>query len=254
MPQMKYEKHNARQLFVEKGIERVSFSAVADSCGIARATLYKYFPDKESLLWAIHRQALRTFGNALLARAEARPLTALERFSVYFEELARRFELDPDFLLFFDLFEKTYQAETARRGSAVYERMFRPGDFGSGDTARFLCENFNDGSLRAGLDAQLTAVSATYTAVYVLIGLGKDRAPLSLKYGMEAPAMARFLFDAFLQASAQTEPRLAERPETEKACRIRFGMARFLCSQKNRSKGWTKRRKEIDTVRCRAIL
>ena len=104
MPQMKYEKHNARQLFVEKGIERVSFSAVADSCGIARATLYKYFPDKESLLWAIHRQALRTFGNALLARAEARPLTALERFSVYFEELARRFELDPDFLLFFDLF------------------------------------------------------------------------------------------------------------------------------------------------------
>jgi len=121
---MKYEKHNARQyeqilraarqLFVEKGIERVSFSAVADSCGIARATLYKYFPDKESLLWAIHRQALRTFGNALLARAEARPLTALERFSVYFEELARRFELDPDFLLFFDLFEKTYQAETAR--------------------------------------------------------------------------------------------------------------------------------------------
>ena len=209
MPQMKYEKHNARQyeqilraarqLFVEKGIERVSFSAVADSCGIARATLYKYFPDKESLLWAIHRQALRTFGNALLARAEARPLTALERFSVYFEELARRFELDPDFLLFFDLFEKTYQAETARRGSAVYERMFRPGDFGSGDTARFLCENFNDGSLRAGLDAQLTAVSATYTAVYVLIGLGKDRAPLSLKYGMEAPAMARFFFDAFLR-------------------------------------------------------
>ena len=77
--------------------------------------------------------------------------------------------------------------------------MFRPGDFGSGDTARFLCENFNDGSLRAGLDAQLTAVSATYTAVYVLIGLGKDRAPLSLKYGMEAPAMARFLFDAFLR-------------------------------------------------------
>ena len=123
MPQMKYEKHNARQLFVEKGIERVSFSAVADSCGIARATLYKYFPDKESLLWAIHRQALRTFGNALLARAEARPLTALERFSVYFEELARRFELDPDFLLFFDLFEKTYQVETARRGSAVYARI-----------------------------------------------------------------------------------------------------------------------------------
>ena len=43
VPQMKYEKHNARQLFVEKGIERVSFSAVADSCGIARAAL-QIFP------------------------------------------------------------------------------------------------------------------------------------------------------------------------------------------------------------------
>lgn len=127
MPQMKYEKHNARQyeqilraarqLFVEKGIERVSFSAVADSCGIARATLYKYFPDKESLLWAIHRQALRTFGNALLARAEARPLTALERFSVYFEELARRFELDPDFLLFSTCLKKPIRRK--RRGVAA---------------------------------------------------------------------------------------------------------------------------------------
>ncbi|MFR9159230.1 MAG: TetR/AcrR family transcriptional regulator [Ruthenibacterium lactatiformans] len=113
---MKYEKHNARQLFVEKGIERVSFSAVADSCGIARATLYKYFPDKESLLWAIHRQALRTFGNALLARAEARPLTALERFSVYFEELARRFELDPDFLYFSTCLKKPIRRK--RRGVA----------------------------------------------------------------------------------------------------------------------------------------
>ena len=94
--------------------------------------------------------------------------------------------------------------------------MFRPGDFGSGDTARFLCENFNDGSLRAGLDAQLTAVSATYTAVYVLIGLGKDRAPLSLKYGMEAPAWRGFYLMHFCGASAQTEPRLAERPERKK--------------------------------------
>lgn len=124
MPQMKYEKHNARQLFVEKGIERVSFSAVADSCGIARATLYKYFPDKESLLWAIHRQALRTFGNALLARAEARPLTALERFSVYFEELARRFELDPDFLLFSTCLKKPIRRK--RRGVAALLRADVP--------------------------------------------------------------------------------------------------------------------------------
>lgn len=172
---------------------------MADSCGIARATLYKYFPDKESLLWAIHRQALRTFGNALLARAEARPLTALERFSVYFEELARRFELDPDFLLFSTCLKKPIRRK--RRGVAA---LFTSGCSGREISAPATLHDFYARILTmapcgAGLDAQLTAVSATYTAVYALIGLGKDRAPLSLKYGVEAPAMARFLFDAFLR-------------------------------------------------------
>ena len=77
---------------------------VAARCGIARTTLYKYFPDKESLLWAIQHQAFSSLGLALRARQTARPLTALERFAAYFEELVCRFELDPDFIRFLDLF------------------------------------------------------------------------------------------------------------------------------------------------------
>ena len=209
MLKAKYQKHTAAQyqqilqgaraLFVEQGIERVNFSAVAARCGIARTTLYKYFPDKESLLWAIQHQAFSSLGLALRARQAARPLTALERFAAYFEELVCRFELDPDFIRFLDLFEKTYQTETARRRSDIYNKMFHPGDFGSGDTVRFLCENFHDGSLRPELDPHTTAVSATYTALYALIGFSKDRAPLLLKYGVAAPGAARFLFDCFLR-------------------------------------------------------
>ena len=144
--------------------------------------------------------------------------------------------------MFFDLFEKTYQAETARRGSAVYGRMFRPGDFGSGDTARFLCENFNDGSLRAGLDAQLTAVSATYTAVYALIGLGKDRAPLSLKYGVEGPGHgAVFIRCISARHQRRRSPASLKGLKRKKACRIRFGMRHaFPCFQKNGSKAGRK--------------
>ena len=77
--------------------------------------------------------------------------------------------------------------------------MFHPGDFGSGDTVRFLCENFHDGSLRPELDPHTTAVSAAYTALYALTGFSKDRAPLLLKYGVAAPGAARFLFDCFLR-------------------------------------------------------
>ena len=111
---------------------------------------------------------------------------------MYLRSLPAGFERTRISFYFFDLFGKNLSGGNG----AAWQRCLRAdvpaGRFRLRRHCTILCENFNDGSLRAGLDAQLTAVSATYTAVYVLIGLGKDRAPLSLKYGMEAPAMARF--------------------------------------------------------------
>ncbi|WP_099205669.1 TetR/AcrR family transcriptional regulator [Scatolibacter rhodanostii] len=188
----------AQQLFIEEGIKNVSFSVLAEACGIARATLYKYFPDKETLLWEIQRRSFQQFGESLRKQDSEQQLSALERYALYFDVMLQGFQVNPNNFLFFDLFSKTYQGETLKSESAIYERVFHDKDFGTHDTARFLQKNFHDGSLKPTLDAELTAVSAVYSSIYLLVGLSKDNMSIAIKYGMPPQDMARFIFDSFL--------------------------------------------------------
>ena len=47
-------------LIAAHGLRSVSMSQVAEAAGVGRATLYKYFPDIESLLGAWHERAIET--------------------------------------------------------------------------------------------------------------------------------------------------------------------------------------------------
>ncbi|MFX0578362.1 TetR/AcrR family transcriptional regulator [Nocardia nepalensis] len=44
------------QLVLDRGLRSVTMSQIADATGISRATLYKYFPDVESILIAWHER------------------------------------------------------------------------------------------------------------------------------------------------------------------------------------------------------
>ena len=201
-----YEQHRSEQrdfildaaaaLFVERGIDAVSFSTVAASCKMTRSTLYRYFQDKQTLLWAISQRLLGRIGDGMKRRAGNG--SAFQRFRAYLEEFYQSFEENPDFLRFFGEFEDVYQEETARRGGEGYQKAFKPGDFGSGDTVRFLTEKFSDGSIRAGLDPTETAVAVTYAGIHAVVGLSKDRDVLALKYGVEAKRLVRLTFDMIL--------------------------------------------------------
>jgi AcrR family transcriptional regulator len=46
------------QLVVEHGLSAVSMSQIAETAGIGRATLYKYFPDVEAILLAWHERQI----------------------------------------------------------------------------------------------------------------------------------------------------------------------------------------------------
>lgn len=72
----------ARAHLVEVGFDRFSMGAVAKSAGVARATLYLYFPTREELLYTLHLQALRAWADALLARVgpSATPETFLAAY------------------------------------------------------------------------------------------------------------------------------------------------------------------------------
>ena len=64
MKEHKYVKHSdkqrfliletAEQLFMEYEIKEISMSRIAQECGITRATLYRYFENRDEIVWEIY--------------------------------------------------------------------------------------------------------------------------------------------------------------------------------------------------------
>src|SRR5438552_317996 len=63
----------AAALVAERGLRSVTMSEIAEQTGIGRATLYKYFPDVEAILFAWHEREIRGhLGQLAAARDQAR--------------------------------------------------------------------------------------------------------------------------------------------------------------------------------------
>ncbi len=73
--------HSALRAFREGGYHGTTLEQIARSLGLSKATLYHYFPDKESILFECHRRALRELDDAVV-------------------EADRRFERAPDRLAY----------------------------------------------------------------------------------------------------------------------------------------------------------
>jgi AcrR family transcriptional regulator len=74
-------------LVAEQGLRGVTMSRIAEESGIGRATLYKYFPDVESILAAWHERQIA--GHlAELAELRDRPGTSGERLEAVLERYA----------------------------------------------------------------------------------------------------------------------------------------------------------------------
>ncbi|MGK9169858.1 TetR/AcrR family transcriptional regulator [Inquilinus limosus] len=75
-------------LVAERGLRAVTMSEIAERAGIGRATLYKYFPDVETILRAWHvRRVSEHLGR--LTDARDRPGSAGERLAAVLEAFAR---------------------------------------------------------------------------------------------------------------------------------------------------------------------
>lgn len=68
------------RLVAEQGLLSVTMSGIADESGIGRATLYKYFPDVQSILLAWHEQMITSHLEHLEA-IRSQPGTATERLA-----------------------------------------------------------------------------------------------------------------------------------------------------------------------------
>lgn len=89
----KQERHHAildaAQTLLLRDPERVaSVAEVADEAGLAKGTVYLYFPSKEELLLALHERNIDGFFQPLIARLESsRPLTIDDMFQLTREHI-----------------------------------------------------------------------------------------------------------------------------------------------------------------------
>ena len=81
-------------LVAEHGLAAVTMSRIARETGIGRATLYKYFPDVESILVAWHQRNIARH-LAELAESAAKPGTPGQRVQAVLEAFAARIASSP---------------------------------------------------------------------------------------------------------------------------------------------------------------
>lgn len=136
----------SRELFFRHGFSRVSMDELAEDLGISKATIYRYFPDKESLL----REVLKEVRESMLAELERlradRKLSCREKLMSFFTSLGQTMssisrELLKD--IRFRLPEIWQEIETFRR-----EKIF-PVFCG------LVLEGVKKGEIRSDLDARL---------------------------------------------------------------------------------------------------
>lgn len=199
-----YTKHNnsqrqyilseAEKLFIEKGIDAVPFSGIADRCGIMRATLYRYFKNKEELLWAIFNSY---FSSAFQPLFEMNG-TTLERFEKYLDLAVSLYHTAPQSWLFFDVFFREYQEITTDSSMEKYDALNHE-KFGTGDTVRFLTLNFHDGSVRDDLPPVTTAVSFAYGVISIILLAAKAEKSFQHKYQVDSESFIRMNTQALLR-------------------------------------------------------
>ncbi|MCG8427062.1 MAG: TetR/AcrR family transcriptional regulator [Chromatiales bacterium] len=104
----------AETLWLEDQHEIANMHSVATAAGVAKGTLYLYFPSKEELFLSLHERQVRTFFEMIIERAhQAKPMNIHEMHTV-----VRRFiESTPAFLplttLVHGLLERQIPAETS---------------------------------------------------------------------------------------------------------------------------------------------
>ncbi len=206
----KYQKHSEKQfltilsiaekLFVERGIDKVNLTDIAGEYGIMRSTLYRYFRNKEEVLWHIMHRKTLAFFQKLTERFQSTGGTAFERYKTFVEILMEEFSAHAESFLFIGLFNPIYQNATSLKDNVLYNSIYQSDDFRSGDTVRFLMENFNDGSLKSSLDPKTTAVAVTYSAMSIVSGMSGQIDTLVAKYDTKAEEVVRISLNALLES------------------------------------------------------
>jgi AcrR family transcriptional regulator len=212
-PRKNYALHHDRQrecilkagekLFILNGIEATQITEIAAESGMTRATIYKYFPNKQEIAWEI----LKTFFEALRDFSElekwSEQWTGFERVEAFISSLFSFFWEDLDRARFMAQFDQIYA------GKWDADRMVNLLRDVLGERNRFLTravdEGRNDGSLRSNLNPELVSV----TIINLFIGLERRLASMpshvEAEYGQSVKDIYREACQLVLEGIRETQ-------------------------------------------------
>ena len=171
---------SARKLFNQRGIDRVTMAEITFASGLRTSTIYQYFSSKDDIVWSILEQVLAE-GAARAKAAFDGGTTALDRITALLEFMANDLTSHRDEVRFMAQFDAAYAREWSAERLITLEAQINPEGFDY--FVRLIREGVADGSLRAGLDPELTlhaVMNAVIGAQRRLASLGNR---IELEYG-----------------------------------------------------------------------
>lgn len=199
MKQKNYILDISEALFVKDGIQKVTISQISKESRLMRSTIYKYFPDKEILLWEIQARVLYQIAESLEEWKDAQlKNTTYNRIAWILDKFYTFYLNKPNALIFSQMFNSVYQPATLSKDNATFKRLMAHYKYNSKDTVKFITRNFHDGSVNPNLDPNLTAVSIIYSALSIIPSCYKMNEWMPLKYGISSSDLIRQTFQLFL--------------------------------------------------------
>ncbi len=206
----KYKRHSEKQymlilttaqdLFFKKGIDKVTLADITRECGIMPSTFYRYFANKDEVIWNIVHYTSLLFVQRMNERFGQTGETTFKRFETYLDMLHEDYKQDPMQYRFLDLIFDDYQSVTSQKDNPLYNSIFQEGEFRSGDTVKLFTANFHDGSVKPELEPQSTTVSIIYSAWCLLTSMYRQTRTLPAKYGVNTEDVIRYNFNALLES------------------------------------------------------
>lgn len=160
----------AMQLCLEQGVADVDMKEVAAAARVSRATLYRYFPSKQELVYHVLRRLAAEAATEYHAERMLFSGNGYEKFSQFIMQLVDTCNRFPNLYRFMGMTDFYYGTQdSAKELAQLYQDVFQ--GLLVGDTPHlYLEEGQRDGSVRTDIDARVF----TSTTIAAVVGLAEQ--------------------------------------------------------------------------------
>ncbi|MFZ9857970.1 MAG: TetR/AcrR family transcriptional regulator [Roseiflexaceae bacterium] len=146
----------AEGLFLTRGIDEVNMADIALSAQVTRATLYKYFPNKQEIAWAVFENYCELMTAMVPDEFIRQTANGLTRVTKILEAWCEFFHTYPQRALYFAQFDALYAKDGSTERMNRFKHRLHQGDE---PIVLALRAGIADGSIRDDINPDLVGVT-----------------------------------------------------------------------------------------------